>query len=119
MSIEALLTILILLIIGIIVIKAIRKLLSLCLLLVLLYFSYYTFFTYNGAVKLSILVETADIKSYRIDNKIDKDGTVIYEKPLKIGKYRVLETSCKTYKPVILCESKVEENKNGKTSKVS
>lgn len=114
MTLEVLLIILILLIIGIIVLKAIRKILSICLLLVLLYFSYYTFFTYNGAVKLSILVETLEIRSYRVDNKIDKDGKYVYDKPIKVGKYSVLETTCKTYKPVILCESKVEENKNGR-----
>ena len=109
MSIEALLTILILLIIGIIVIKAIRKILSICLLLVLLYFSYYTFFTYIGAVKLSIFVETVDIKSYRVKNDLfTKDGTIVYDKPINVGKYKVLETTCKTYKPVILCESKVD-----------
>ena len=116
MTLETLFVLSILLIMGIIVIKALRKILSLCFLLVLLYFTYYTFFTYNGAVKLSILVETLDIKSFRVDNKISKDGLFVYEEPLKVGKYSVLETTCKTHKlKVILCESVVEENHDGRT----
>ena len=111
MTLEALLTILIFLIIGIIVIRAARVLLGIILLLVLLYFTYYTFFTYNGAVKLSILVETIDLKSYRVeDNLISKDETIKLDKPIEIGKYKVTEITCKTYKPVILCESKVDKD---------
>lgn len=110
MTLETLITILIILIIGIIIIKAIRWLLSICLLLVLLYFSYYTFFTYPGAFKLSVFKETFDIKSYHLDKELIKeDGTISFNPPLEIGKYKLLETSCKTHKVVILCESTIEE----------
>ena len=108
MTLETLLTIFIVLFIGMIVFKAIRTILSFCMFLVLLYFCYYTFFTYTGAMKLSILTETFNIKSYRIKKDlITKDGKVTFDKPIEIGNYKVISTSCKTYKPVILCESDV------------
>ena len=110
MTLDTLLTIIVFLILGILLIKAARTILSLILLVVLLYFTYYTFFTYDGAVKLSILAQTKKLESYKIkDDLITKDGAVILEEPLKIDKYKVKEINCKTYKYVILCESKIEE----------
>ncbi len=110
MTIELLLTILIILIIGIIVIKSIRKILSVCLLLVLLYFSYYIFFTYRGATKLAIFVETLSIESFKTeDNLITSDGKRIFDPYLKVGKNNIKEISCKTYKPVILCQAEMVE----------
>ena len=95
MNLETLITILILLILGIILIKTIRKILTIILTLVLLYFAYYTFMTYPGAVKFALFQQTFSFESYRV--------------AIKLGDDEVISLSCKSYKPIILCESEVRK----------
>ena len=115
MTLGTLLAIVVLLIIGIILIKAIRKILTVILTLVLIYFLCYTLMTYSGAIKLSLFASTWNFNSYRvyIDEYKSEGEHDLSSKPIELGKEKIINITCKKYKPIIICEAeKSVDNEN-------